>query len=167
MQAECCYVGQVCATGLLVHRTGVHLGVTDETVGRVHCVQMHHGERGGEDLWGGLCQPTPPPVPPGPVQVQPVHVDPFWRGLGHLLPGHPGDIVLKDDGIQCPALVCPRHFLPHGRQEALGVKEASHPEDVGTSGEYPLVELSVPFQQLSEPEPQRRGFPRHLLPWQW
>ena len=162
MQAEGRDVGQVSASGFLVHGTHVRLRVSHPLC-HVDGIQVHHGERGGEDLGGGLRQPAAPPVPPRPVQVEPVDVDALRRGLGHLLFGHPGDVILQDDGVECPALVRPGNFLPHGRQETLGVKEPGHPEYVGAGIEYPLAELSVPLQELSEPEPQRGGFPRHLV----
>lgn len=37
------------------------------------------------------------------------------------------------------------YYLPHCSQKALGVKEASHPEAVGSATENPGGELAVPF----------------------
>ena len=53
-------------------------------------------------------------------------------------------------------------YLSHGCQETLRVKEARHPEAVGTPLKDPRLELSVPLQQLCEPEPQGAGGPRRL-----
>lgn len=44
-------------------------------------------------------------------------------------------------------------YLSHGGQEALWVKEPCHPETVGPSFKDPRLELTVPIQQLSKPEP--------------
>ena len=51
----------------------------------------------------------------------------------------------------CVCLVMSRH-LSHGSQEALGVKEPSHPECIGPALEYPSPELLVPFEELRVPE---------------
>ena len=158
VQAQGRYIRQVGATRLLVHGTRIQLQVADPVSG-IDGVQVHDREGDGEDLGGGFRQPAPLPVPAGPVEVQPVHVDPLEGRLGHLVPGHLGDAVLEDDGVECPALVGPRHLLSHGSQEPLGVKEPCHPEDGGASSEYPSVELGVPLQKLREPKPESGGLP--------
>lgn len=50
-------------------------------------------------------------------------------------------------------------YLSHGGEEALGVEEACHPEDVGTAMLHPAAELCISLQQLCVPEPQRRRLP--------
>ena len=46
----------------------------------------------------------------------------------NVLLGEARHQVLADDGVEGPALVRAGHLLSHGRQEALRVEEASHPE---------------------------------------
>ena len=46
----------------------------------------------------------------------------------NVLLGEARHQILADDGVEGPALVRAGHLLPHGRQEALRVEEASHPE---------------------------------------
>ena len=53
-------------------------------------------------------------------------------------------------------------LLPHGSEEALRVEETSHPEHVGSPSEDPSMELGIPLQKFSKPEPKSGGLPRHL-----
>ena len=46
----------------------------------------------------------------------------------------------------------------------LGIKEAGHPERIGPPFKYPGRKLSVPFQELGEPEAQRGRVPGHSFP---
>ena len=80
----------------------------------------------------------------------------------HFLLDHLGDIVVQDYRVQSPPLVSSGDLLPHGGEEALWVEETSHPEHVGSPGEDPSMELSIPLQQFSEPETKSGGLPRHL-----
>ena len=59
-----------------------------------------------------------------------VNVDTLWRRVVNVLHGKSGDQILTDDAVEGPAFVTPCHFLSHGRQEALRVEEAGHPEDL-------------------------------------
>ena len=59
------------------------------------------------------------------------------------------------------------HLLAHGCEKALGVEESCDPEHLWSPMENPLLELGVPLQQLSEPEPQGGGMPRWFLPILW
>ena len=75
---------------------------------------------------------------------------------------HFSHFVVDDDAVEGPALVSSGHLLPHGRDEALRVEEAGHPEAVGSTLKHPATELSVSLQQLSVPKTNRGRVPRHL-----
>ena len=57
-----------------------------------------------------------------------MNVDPLRRRVVNVLLGEARHQILADDGVEGPALVRAGHLLPHGRQEALRVEEASDPE---------------------------------------
>ena len=57
-----------------------------------------------------------------------MNVDPLRRRVVNVLLGEARHQILADDGVEGPALVRAGHLLSHGRQEALRVEEASHPE---------------------------------------
>ena len=53
------------------------------------------------------------------------------------------------------------HLL-HGREEALWVEEAGHPEGLRLTTEAPGVELGVTIDEFGEPEAQGARGPRYL-----
>ena len=129
LQAHGCDVREVCTSWLLVYRACVELVVALVVIS-IDSVEVYHGEGCEQDLGLRLHQLAALAVPACSVQVQSVHIYAF-KGWGqHFLFHHLCDIIVEDNRIQCPALMCSCHFLPHCSQEALGVKEASHPEYV-------------------------------------
>ena len=152
-QTHGCDVRQVCAMRLLVHRTHVHVWVLDKGT-QVDCKQVEHRQLTEQHLVGRLGQLAPSSVPASPIQEEAVHIDPLRGWVCHIVLQHLSDFIVKDNTVQSPPLVGVGHFLPHGRQESLRVEETCHPEDVGTSSEEPLGELSVPVHQFCEPEAQ-------------
>ncbi len=59
---------------------------------------------------------------------------------------------LTNNAVQSPSFVSSGNFLPHGREEALGIEEPGHPEHLWSTVEAPPLELTVPLQQLGVPE---------------
>ena len=161
LEGHCCDVGEVSAAGLLVHGALVQLAIVG-VLGRVHRIQVDHWEGREEDLGLLLHQTAVFAVPASPVLVQPVHVHAFSGWGRHLLLDHLGDIVVQDHRVQSPPLVSSGDLLPHGSEEALRVEETSHPEHVGSPSEDPSMELGIPLQKFSKPEPKSGGLPRHL-----
>ena len=76
-------------------------------------------------------------------------------------------MYLANDTVEGPSFVESGNFLPHCSEEPLRVEEASYPENFGSSMEDPLFELSVPFQQLSEPKTKSSRSPGGFLPLFW
>ncbi len=109
-----------------------------------------------EDLGGGLCELGASPVPACAVQEQAMYIHPLPWWLADFLLHHFGDVVVEDDRVQGPALVCPGDFLSHGRQKPLRIEESRHPEYVGSCSEDPLGELATSLQEFCKPEPQCR-----------
>ena len=108
-----------------------------------------------------------PLVEVGPLHEESVYVDPLGRMLVDLVLAVPGDQVLGDHTVQGPALVGASHLLLHGREEALGIEEARHPEDLGSAPVTPGPELSVSLNKLSEPEAESGARPGDLGPLIW
>lgn len=69
---------------------------------------------------------------------------------------------MQHDGVKRPAFVSSCNLLSHGGQEALRVKETSHPENAWAALEYPGRELAVSFQKLGKPETECGRLPRYL-----
>ena len=154
-------VRQVRPAGLLVDGTDIEPGIL-HSVPVVDGVDVNDGEVREEDLGRRFRQTGVLAVPASPVEVEPLDVDTFGWGRGAVLLCHSGDVVVHHDRVERPALVRPGHLLPHGRDEALGVEEAGHPEAVGPALEDPAAELGVSLQQLCVPEADRGRVPGHL-----
>ena len=154
LQQQTRYVSQVGAVRFLVHGTHVQFRVV--SVFGVHGIDVHHWNRRKEDFWCGFGQPVVLSVPRGSVKKQTVYVDPFVRRSFTLFPVHPSHVVVDDDRVQRPPLVCSSHLLPHGRHEALRVEEPRHPEAAGSPVKDPAPELRVSLKQLRVPEPNGR-----------
>ena len=160
-EVESCDVRQVSATRFLVDWTDVELGII-HVILHVDGEYVDYWNLDKQDFQGRLNQAAVSFVPACTIQVQTVYVDPFLGGTGDVLFHHLGYLIVDNDAVQGPPLVCPRHFLSHGRHETLGVEEASHPETVGTTFEDPAAKLCVPLQQLCVPETNSGGVPRNL-----
>ena len=125
----------------------------------VDSVKVYDWEGCEEHLGRWFGQLAAPAVPPSPIEIESMDVDPFSWWYMNILLHHFSDVVVQNDRVEGPALVSTCDLLPHGRQEALRVKEPSHPEDVWSSGEDPLGELAVSLQQFCEPESKCGGLP--------
>ena len=153
-------VGEVGAPWLLVHWTHVQLGV--QSILCVHSIDMHNWDGSEEHFGGGLSEAAVLTIPTSTIQEQAKHVDTLCWWSGDVVLVHARHIVVHHHRVQGPALVCPRHLLPHGRHKALWVEEARHPEAAGPAIKHPATELSVSLQQLSVPETDGGGVPGNL-----
>ena len=127
LQTDSGDVGQVRTTWLLVNGTHVELWVLNVLL-EVDGKDVDDGNRDKQHLRGGFCQTSVLLVPPGTIEVEAVDIDTFGRRRGDVLLHHPCHFVVDNDTVQGPAFVCSGHLLSHGRDEALRVEEASHPE---------------------------------------
>mmetsp|Transcript_37171 Transcript_37171/g.86533 ORF Transcript_37171/g.86533 Transcript_37171/m.86533 type:complete len:209 (-) Transcript_37171:1676-2302(-) len=124
----------VVALGVLVHSRVVGpMGSVDDA----HAFQVACGGRGHVDgrhaqeelLRLGLVQSPFLSVPASAFDEEPVDVLAFLWHISDALKVVRQDLGVRDDVVQRPLvpLVLPRDLLPHAREEALGVREASEP----------------------------------------
>ena len=142
LQADRGDVGQVGTTRLLVDGTQVELWVSNVFL-EVDGKDVDDGNGDKQHLRSRLSQTSVLLVPPGTVEVEAVDVDTFSWGRRDVLLHHPCHFVVDNDTVQSPAFVCSSHLLSHGRDEALRIEEASHPERVWSSFKDPATKLGI------------------------
>ena len=145
LQTDGSDVSEVGTTWLLVDWTQVEFWVSHVLL-EVDGKDVDDGDRDKQHFGSGFGQTRVLLVPPGAIEVEAVDIDTFSRSCCHVFLHHSCHVVVDNDTVQCPSLVCSSHLLPHGRDETLWVEETGHPERVRSSLKHPAAELGISLQ---------------------